>query len=109
MPYPTFEARSAAPHSKLTDYDDSGYGDVANHKFIHASDYPVLYWLLQLIPSCSSLADFGGNVGMAYYSFRKYLHLPEEFRWIVYDLPQIIEAEKMVRESRRTRTIIVEG
>jgi len=102
--YPTFEAaRSAAPHSKPTDYDDSGYAYVANHKFIHASDYPILYWLSQLIPSCSSLADFGGNVGMAYYSFRKYLHLRQEFRWVVYDLPHIIEAGKKVREVEENR------
>src|ERR1700739_1426663 len=61
--YPTFEApQAAAPRSKPTNYDDSGCGYVANHNFINPSDYPVLYWLSQLIPPCSSLAAFGGNV-----------------------------------------------
>lgn len=102
--YPTFEAAlAAAPSSKPTDYDDSGCGYVANHNFINPSDYPVLYWLSQVIPPCSSLADFGGNVGIAYYSFRKYLDIPPEFRWIVYDLPRIVEAGKKVREVEENR------
>jgi putative methyltransferase (TIGR04325 family) len=102
--YPTFEAaRTAAPRSKPADYDDSAYGYVTNHNFVNPSDYPILYWLSQVIPPCTSLADFGGNVGMAYYSFRKYLPLPRDFRWIVYDLPYIVEAGKKVRETEEHR------
>ena len=102
--YLTFDAaRAAAPRGKPTAYDDSGYGYVSNHNFINPSDYPVLYWLSRVIPPCKSLTDFGGNVGMAYYSFRKYLPFPRDFRWIVYDLPSIVEAGKKVRESEEYR------
>src|SRR3974390_275492 len=84
------EALAAAPAGKPTIYDDSGFNYRANYRVILSSDYPILYWLSQLISSHASLADFGGNVGMAFYSYQKYLRYPDELHWVIYDLPQII-------------------
>ena len=33
--------------------------------------------------------DFGGHVGVKYYTFRPYLRYSSEFRWTVYDMPAV--------------------
>ena len=86
------EAIQAAPATKPVHYDDSGYRYQQDHRAILASDYPVILWLSRVLPESSSLVDFGGNVGMAYYSYQKYLAYPAHFRWMVYDLPEVVAA-----------------
>lgn len=86
------EARQAAPATKPLHYDDSAYGYGKNHRIILASDYPVILWLSKILPECSSVLDYGGNVGIAFYSYRKYITYPPYLRWLVYDLPEVVEA-----------------
>ena len=59
---------------------------------IWASDYPMIFWLSRLVHSHSGLFDLGGHVGTKYRAYRSYLDLPESFRWIVCDLPHIVDA-----------------
>ncbi|SRR5579871_234532 len=96
--YQTFaEAQRAAPHTKPVHYDDSAYCYERNHQTILASDYPVIYWLSRILPESSSIVDFGGNVGMAFYSYRKYITFPGHLCWLVYDLPEIVSAGLRIR------------
>ena len=42
------------------DFDVAG-----NIDRVFASDYPVLFWLRDVLPQCTSVFDFGGHVGVA--------------------------------------------
>jgi len=91
--YRTFEeAKQAAPRTKPLRYDDTAYCYEENHRIILSSDYPVIFWLSRLLPECSSVVDFGGNVGMAFYSYQKYITYPPHLCWLVYDLSDVVEA-----------------
>lgn len=52
------------------------------------SDYPVLYHLDRVLTDNCTVLDFGGNVGIHYLRYRKYLGL-DNVRWVVCDVPEI--------------------
>ncbi|HEV2275802.1 MAG TPA: methyltransferase, TIGR04325 family, partial [Acidobacteriaceae bacterium] len=60
------------------------------------ADYPILLHLRELLRPGGRLVDFGGNIGMAYYTARKYYRIPSPLEWVVCDVPKVIEAAKTV-------------
>jgi putative methyltransferase (TIGR04325 family) len=68
---------------------------------IAAYDYPVLLWLQRLFEDekASRVFDVGGHVGLAYYSYRRYIRYPADLRWTVYDVPAVV-AEGIQRASQ---------
>lgn len=55
---------------------------------IRAHDYPILHWLGQLLERDSVVCDFGGSVGVCYYTYRERLQFPEGLSWVVCELPE---------------------
>ncbi len=98
--YRTFEeARRDAPNTKPVHYDDSGYHYGEHHRVVQPSDYPVIFWLSRTFEQCTSLIDFGGNVGIGFYSFQKYFPYPAGLRWLVYDLPEVVESGLRIHQA----------
>lgn len=98
--YRTFEeARRDAPRTKTVHYDDSGYRYGEHHRIVQSSDYPVMFWLSRAFEQCASLVDFGGNVGIAFYAFQKYFPYPAGLRWLVYDLPEVVESGLRIHKA----------
>jgi putative methyltransferase (TIGR04325 family) len=63
-------------------------------------DYPVLPWLQQALEDSTTVFDLGGNVGVSYYGFRQHISFPENLRWTVCELSELVKAgEKMARET----------
>jgi putative methyltransferase (TIGR04325 family) len=97
------EARAAIPSTEQAGYqlDDGWYEDDTSALATH--DYPALFWLSRLLPSASRLFDFGGHVGVHFYTYRRYLELTEQLRWTVCELPSVVargEALKLKRGAR---------
>jgi putative methyltransferase (TIGR04325 family) len=66
------------------------YGDELGE--LRHTDYPVLFWLKQILHETRHVVDFGGHVGLKYYSFEEYLSFPDTLRWTVCDVPAVVEA-----------------
>lgn len=108
--YHTFaEALQALPSNSRISHNQS---DIHDHDQIgrltsgwepgefNPQDYPILVWLASVFTNSSAVFDFGGNLGQAYYAYRKYLKYPQDLRWLVCDLPEIIKAgEKLAKQS----------
>lgn len=92
--YPTFEAANAAiPATRNNSYDNPDSAKFLGHKgSARSSDYPVLYWLGRLLPENPKVFDFGGYLGISYYSFKQYLSYPANLVWTIYDVPAVVEA-----------------
>jgi putative methyltransferase (TIGR04325 family) len=59
---------------------------------LNPGDYPNLFWLKKLLAKGhSSLFDFGGHIGVKYYTYGPHLDLPQDFSWTTYDLPKVID------------------
>jgi putative methyltransferase (TIGR04325 family) len=55
---------------------------------LESFDYPILFHLERIVAQCHTVLDFGGNIGIHYLRYRRYLNL-ETIKWIVLDFPAI--------------------
>jgi putative methyltransferase (TIGR04325 family) len=104
--YPTFAAASKAiPANRNNSYDNPDSASFLGHKSsVRCSDYPVLFWLARLLPDNPNVFDFGGYLGISYYSFEKFLGYPSALQWKIYDVPAVVNAgTKLAREKGRSQ------
>jgi len=94
--YDTYaEARAAAPAELPRTYANAGTSGMYRdqHQAIRVSDYPLLYWVKQLLDQGRrTFFDLGGHIGVTYYGFRHYIDYPDGLRWTVHDVPDVMEA-----------------
>lgn len=70
-------------------------------KSLRASDYAVLFWILEISGGDVAIFDYGGNVGNLYYSFSPYLQGCPRVEWKVYDLPPVVEQGRKMAAARK--------
>jgi putative methyltransferase (TIGR04325 family) len=117
--FETFEdAIAAAPKTKSVGYDNPDLAQEyvqmiatenweGSSRLIHTYDYPILFWLNTLLNNeqvTPSIFDFGGNIGVHFYSYSKYIQFPDSLKWTVGDLPNIVEAGKDFLEQSQNQT-----
>lgn len=93
--YPDFASASRAiPANRFNGYDNPPTAHrLSEDRFrIWPCDYPILFWLEQLLPDGHRLFDWGGNVGISYFAYRKYLRYPAGLDWLVNDVPAVVDA-----------------
>ena len=90
------EARAVAPKTRPVGFDVPAYAEhhVDRMHKVLPYDYPVLFWLQSILRAGVSIFDFGGNVGVHYYGYRKYLRYPDDLTWTVCELPLLITKGK---------------
>jgi putative methyltransferase (TIGR04325 family) len=95
------EARASAPSDKIG-FDHAELAHLYDFRIGKAfpSDYPILFWLGRLLPEISSVFDWGGHIGVSYYTYEKYLEFGEKLRWRVGDVPEIIKAGRALAAKR---------
>ncbi len=102
--FPDFaSAELAVPAHRLVGYDNAPSAErmMAEWLGVYPSDYPVLFWLQKLLRDSFTVFDWGGNVGIKYFAFSSYLTYPENLRWVVNDVPAVLQLGREVaaRES----------
>ncbi|MFK0164980.1 methyltransferase, TIGR04325 family [Rhizobium sp. NPDC090279] len=100
--YDTYEAAMAAARRQtMAGYDHEEIATVAFAKMCEVMpwDYPVLFWVRNLLHEIDGLVDAGGHMGTKYRAFRPLLPLDGAFRWVVYDLPAIVRAGQSLAEK----------
>lgn len=91
--FETFEAAAAsAPTSLGLGYDQPSAALMYKDRLhqVYPYDYPVMFWLERRLNAARRVFDFGGHIGLSYYGYRKYLSLPADLRWTVYDVPAVV-------------------
>jgi putative methyltransferase (TIGR04325 family) len=97
--YPDFRSASLAlPRARDIGYDNesSAYRVLDEWLTISEYDYPIMFWLSKLLPGARSIFDWGGNVGLKYFAYRKYLNYPAALRWRVSDVPAVVAVGREV-------------
>ena len=104
--YPDFASAAAmAPPGKQVGYNGDATATRHWHTrhFIFPSDYAVLFWLTRLISDAGLLFDLGGDVGSRYLAFRKYLTYPDNFTWLVNDIPAVVALGGTIAQEEAAR------
>ena len=97
------EAAASAPGSLPLGYDSPEmanlYDDLLDR--VWATDYPTMLWLERALPEVRTVFDLGGHVGVSFYGFSRYLKFPEGMRWVVSDVPAVVErGRKLAAENK---------
>lgn len=87
------EARQHIPQTAPAGYDNA---DAEIHldrtDLVWPSDYPAMLWLSKAFAGGStSVFDMGGNVGVSYYSFARFLEYPANLRWLVCEVSNFVQ------------------
>lgn len=64
------------------------------------SDYAALFHMRGLILEQAKIFDFGGSIGNLFYLYDRYLDLPTDCTWLVYDLPLWVESGQNIAANR---------
>ena len=94
--YSSFDEAIAAANGagRLAGYNHQEIAPVSFDEMCKVApwDYPVLFWLAKLRDDTTGLLDAGGHMGTKFRAFRGLLEPPENFDWVIYELPEIAEA-----------------
>jgi putative methyltransferase (TIGR04325 family) len=106
--YPTYAAAKAAlPPGKPEGFDSDDVADyfLASHPEMDASDYPVLFRLVQILAPGYTVFDMGGGLGQCYYAYRKYIHFPSGLRWLICDVHAFIRRGREIARERNAEAL----
>lgn len=117
--YKTFEeAILAAPKTKKIGYNNSELaleyqqmllqGNWENSgRTVAGHDYPLLFWLNSIFErgDGNTIFDFGGNVGIHFYSYSKYLNYPTDLKWTICEVPEIVKIGKQIADRREVSNL----
>lgn len=93
--FETFDqAAASAPASRPIGYDHPEPAAMYRDRMrqLYSTDYPVLFWLCQLLQTGRhALFELGGHVGVSYYSYQNVLSFPSDLHWTIHDVPAVME------------------
>jgi len=104
--YPDFAAaRHAIPIGRIEGWDNEPCAHRVSHERLRvlALDYPIMFWLGKLLPDCSLLFDWGGNVGISYFAYRKYIEYSPDLIWLVNDVATVVRLGGMAASEEEAR------
>ena len=70
-------------------------------------DYPVLFWLSQIINQDQDISvfDFGGNVGIHFYAYSQYLNSLKHIQWTVCEVAEIAKIGRAIAQKHRIENL----
>jgi putative methyltransferase (TIGR04325 family) len=100
-------ASLSAPRGKRVGHNWPEYAPhhIARADHIEAYDYPCLFWLGRILRTGSRVFDYGGNVGVHYHGYGKYLDYPADFAWNVCELPELVRLGEQIARERGCRSL----
>jgi len=107
--YQTFEeAVRASPPGSRVGHDLPELAQLYRERLagVYGYDYPVLFWLKPRLQAARRVFDFGGHVGIHFYTYERYLSYPRDLRWTVCDVAATVSAGQDLAEQRGRREIL---
>jgi putative methyltransferase (TIGR04325 family) len=97
------QAQASAPATKPLGYDNEASSELyLGDLRANAHDYPAMFWIGQsFADGMRTVVDVGGSVGTKYYAFSRLLPFPDDVRWIVHDVPAVVERGRRFAVERK--------
>lgn len=101
------EARLSAPGTKPVGYNniDSARLYKERTERIYSTDYPVLYWMKNLSEQFETVFDFGGHVGIHYYTYSKFIDFNSIYTWTVCDVESVTTEGKILAVHKKAEKL----
>lgn len=104
--YDSFEAAEnaiAAGTRRGHDHPEVADRHTSEINRIWPSDYPVIYWLSVLLKANGTVFDLGGNVGISFFSFKKYLTYPDGLTWRICEVAATVRRGRELAEQKNAQ------
>src|SRR6185437_9800293 len=101
--FPSYRAAEAAlPENRPQGFDLESVPEyfIQCDFVLNPADYPILFWLSQLIKPGMKVFDLGGGIGQCYYCYKRYLTFPPDLRWTVCDVESFVQRGAEVARAR---------
>jgi putative methyltransferase (TIGR04325 family) len=72
----------------------------------NSRDYPLLVWLAKAFRDGKTVFDFGGNLGLGYYSYGRYIDYPEGLKWVVCEIGEICKVGRKIAEEKGAKNLV---
>lgn len=105
--FDTFEeACASAPKTKPTGYNNDESARMYKERLetIQSTDYPVLFWMEKLKNDFRTVFDFGGHIGIHYYSYPKLLDFKCIDEWTICDVEKVCKEGKLYSQMHPRNT-----
>ncbi|MEA9358470.1 methyltransferase, TIGR04325 family [Bacteriovorax sp. PP10] len=101
------EARLSSPKTKPVGYDNTEAAGLYKERTrkIYSTDYPVLFWMDKFKLDIKKVFDFGGHIGIHYYSFSKILDFTNIENWTVCDVQSVVEEGRIYSEQKNAKDL----
>jgi putative methyltransferase (TIGR04325 family) len=92
--YPNADAAlREIPKDRPIGYDNPEAAEfLGTHSPMLPSEYPILFWLGKLLKKNPRVLDLGGYLGLSYNWYKPYAIYPQDLRWTVYDVPNVVQS-----------------
>jgi putative methyltransferase (TIGR04325 family) len=107
--YETFEeARRAAPKTKHVGFDHQDYPSHHLDRMhrIESHDYPAILWLRSALRPGTRVFDFGGNVGVSYYAYGRFIEYPADLSWVVCEMAGMVAAGREIAAKQGKESLL---
>ena len=96
------QAAHDSPGDKLSGYDHRVISEFYRQSIdaFNPGDYPVLFWLSQVLPQTRFVFELGGSIGLGYYGYHRYLKFPPELRWVICEVPEAVRVGREIALER---------
>jgi putative methyltransferase (TIGR04325 family) len=101
------EASLSSPSTKPLGYNNKKAASMYKERLesVYPADYPVMFWLEKHRKEIKRVFDFGGHVGVHFYSYSKYVNVPMSAEWTVCDVESVVQEGKLLAEERHTTNL----
>lgn len=100
------EAQKSSPQTKPIGYNNTAAAKLYKERLnrVHSTDYPVLFWMNKYLSEIKTVFDFGGHVGIHFYSYSRVLDFSGIEQWTVCDVESVVtEGRKLASFSNQPK------
>lgn len=105
--YPDFQTcNKHLPKSKPPGYDNQASAELYEERAhtIYINDYPVLYWLKQILNKSDIVFEIGGHIGVSFYSYDHFMNLDKDIHWTIQEVEHVAnQGKKIANKKNETR------
>jgi putative methyltransferase (TIGR04325 family) len=96
-------AEREIPASRRRGWDNEESASIWLFKIDHMQPtaYAPFFWLSKLLQPGMTLVDYGGSIGLSYYAYVKRRELPEGARWVIVELPHLVEVGTKMAQRQK--------
>lgn len=74
--------------------------------WFHDTDYPMLFWLSQILGENTTVLELGGSVGHSFYTLERFFSYPAGIQWNIAELQEAVKLGRKIADERNEKRLL---